>query len=389
MRPAQPRPLLALATFTCFTALHGCGAPADANAGDAMAEATVDAPPADPVEAAQPRQWTWVPVEGARCLNGSPTGVGLNLAPGSDGLVVFFMGGGACFNADTCEGAYNRDGFDERRFRFESTVVSSVGPLSRDDATNPMRDWNQLYIGYCSGDVHAGDNDRGVEIGDRRYVFTGYRNVGLALARVMPRLRGVRRVLLTGVSAGGFGAAWNYDRIARAFGPSVDVSLVDDSGPPLGDAHLAPCLQQTWRTLWNLDATLPPDCAACRGQADGGGLTNLLEFLARKYPTRRMGLVSSTGDNVIRGFFSWGRGGDCARRARYSADDFSAGLDAVRRRVAGSSFRTYLVASESHTWLLFPVWNSTRVDRFPLNEWVASIATGEGRLADVGPGAPQ
>lgn len=373
----------------------GCGSadvapPADASVADtAVDAAVVDASddsgaPTDPLASAWPHEWTWVPIEGARCLNGSPTGIGVNLSPGSDGLVIFFMGGGACFNEETCRDAFHRDGFEQSQFRVEAALVGSLGPLARQPA-NPMRDWNQVFIGYCTGDVHAGDNDRPVTIGDRSYVFTGYRNVRLALARVVPALRDVRRVLVTGVSAGGFGAAWNYDQIATAFGPSVDVSLVDDSGPPLGDAYIAPCLQRTWRTLWNLDATLPADCAACRNQADGGGITNLLEHLAHKYPTRRMGLISSAGDDTIRGFFSWGRDGDCTRRTNYRSEDFFAGLLDVRRRAAGTRFHTFYPASDAHTWLLFPEWTSTRVGGVQLDRWVSAIATGEGDVTDIGP----
>jgi hypothetical protein len=376
----------------------GCGSAAVSPPVDAATDASVDAadaavvdaatddsgPPPDPLATAWPREWTWVPIEGARCLNGSPTGIGVNLSPGSDGLVIFFMGGGACFNEETCRDAFHRDGFEQSQFRVEAALVGSLGPLARQPG-NPMRDWNQVFIGYCTGDVHAGDNDRPVTVGDRSYVFTGYRNVRLALARVVPALRDVRRVLVTGVSAGGFGAAWNYDQIATAFGPSVDVSLVDDSGPPLGDAYIAPCLQRRWRTLWNLDATLPADCAACRSQADGGGISNLYEYLYRKYPTRRMGLISSAGDEVIRGFFSWGRDGDCARRATYRSEDLFAGLLDVRRRAAGTRFRTYFPASDAHTWLLFPEWTTTRVGGVQLDRWVSAIATGEGEVADVGP----
>ena len=344
-------------------------------------------PPADPVAAATPGAWTWVPIEGARCMDGSPTGVGLNTAPGSDGLLIFFMGGGACFNADTCADAFHRDGFGASRFRTEITVLGAAGPLSRREDENPLRDWNFLYVGYCTGDVHAGDNDRPVAIGGTDYHFAGYRNVRLALQRLVPHLGHIRRVLVTGVSAGGFGAAYNYDQIATAFGPAVDVSLVDDSGPPLTDDLLPPCLQRTWRTLWNLDATLPPDCAACRAQADGGGISHLLDHLVHKYPTRRLGLISSTGDSVIRGFFSWGRDGDCSRRGNFPAAAYADGLMALRRREAGTSFRTYYVDSNDHTWLVIPGWNLTHVGGTVLSRWVADMALGRD-ARDVGPGSP-
>jgi hypothetical protein len=360
-------------------------APADVEEGE---DAGPPPGPDDPVRDARPNRWTWVPIEGARCLNDTPTGIGVNIAPNAEGLVIFMMGGGACFNDQTCASAFHAEGFRESGFRVETAGLSAQGPMSRTDPRNPFRNWSYAYIGYCTGDVHAGDNPQGAVIEGTRYVFTGHRNVRLALRRLVPTFRNVRRVHVTGISAGGFGAAYNYDQIATAFGPTVDVSLLDDSGPPLEDDQLAPCLQRTWRTLWNLDATLPADCAECRGQPDGGGLVRLMDFLARKYPNRRLGLVSSMGDDTIRNYFSWGRGGDCTRRVPMTPSDFRAGLLAVRRRVQGTGFRSYFIESNNHTWILFPDWHSTRVGGVALSAWANAIATGEGEAAELGPGAP-
>ncbi len=352
---------------------------------------TTDAPPAtvgpdSPIVVAEPRQWAWVPIEGMRCIDGSPTGIGVNVVPNAEGLVIFLMGGGACFNEESCASVLHANGFVETAFRTEMRLASAVGPLSRSDTNNAFRNWSYAYIGYCTGDAHAGDNPDGVVIGGTRRVFVGSRNVRVALRRLLPTFRGVGRVLVTGLSAGGFGAAWHYDGIAQAFGPTTDVSLLNDSGPPLGDDVLAPCLQRTWRTLWNLDATLPADCTECRAQADGGGLSRLTDFLARKYPTRRLGLISAMGDASPRYFFSWGHGGDCARQGDITAEEFGQGLLATRQRLAGTSLRSYFITSENHTWLLR--WNSTLVDGVPLSRWAGVIGTGVGDFVDVGPGAP-
>ena len=116
-------------------------------------------------------------------------------------------------------------------------------------------------------------------------------------------------VLVTGVSVGGFGAAFNYDRIAQAF-CGARVTLVDDSGPPMSDQYLAPCLQKRWRELWNFDSTLPADCAGCRN-ADGGGIVNYVDYLSKKYPTQQLGLISANMDSIISLFFGYGEN-NCA-----------------------------------------------------------------------------
>ena len=77
-----------------------------------------------------------------------------------------------------------------------------------------------------------------------------------------PNARGCGR---SGSSAGGFGALYNFDRIEKRF-ESKTVFLIDDSGPPMGDMWLTPCLQTQMRTSWKLSETLPEDCAACTSQ---------------------------------------------------------------------------------------------------------------------------
>ena len=52
----------------------------------------------------QPEKWTWVPFADAKCRDGSSTGIAVNPSSGSDKLMIFLQGGGACFNATTCAG---------------------------------------------------------------------------------------------------------------------------------------------------------------------------------------------------------------------------------------------------------------------------------------------
>src|SRR5439155_20626806 len=172
--------------------------------------------------------------------------------------------------------------------------------------------------------------------------------------RLVPTFADATDVVVTGVSAGGFGAAFNYDRLAQAF-CHARVTLVDDSGPPMSDKYLAPCLQQRWRELWNLDATLPADCSACRG-ADGGGIVHYLPYVIDKYPTAKLGLVSANQDGIISLFFGYGAN-DCqglhGASAGMSGTSFQAGLEELRATYMGSSpnVGSYFVASTSHTWL--------------------------------------
>ena len=204
-------------------------------------------------------------------------------------------------------------------------------------------------------------------------MFVGYTNVGYYLRRLVPTFAGASHVLVTGISAGGFGAAFNYDRIAQAF-CGARVTLVDDSGPPMSDAYLAPCLQQRWRDLWNLDSTLPADCSACRGQPDGGGIVHYVDYLANKYPSQQLGLISANQDAIISLFFGYGQN-NCAGLTGPSApmagSTFAAGLDELRGKYFSQpNLGSYIVPSSSHTWTTALTFYTTTVDSTPLPAWM-------------------
>jgi hypothetical protein len=296
-----------------------------------------------------PKQWVYVPVDGARCMNNTPTGIGVNLGTSGD-LVIYMEGGGACFNADTCDSVAHPAGWGPDQFG-SNIGPYNIGIFDRLDDKNPLRDATFIFVPYCTGDVHAGSNPGGI---DGR-AFVGYANVGADLDYLVPVSKDVTRVVLAGSSAGGFGALLNFDRTQAAFG-TTPVHLLDDSGPPLGDAYLTPCLQKMFREAWNLDAVIPAGCTACR-QTDGGGLQNALGWLADAHPDSRMALVSSTRDGVIRSFYGFGYP-DCVAGAAgfpMPEDVFAEGIAELRDDVLAShdNFRAYTKDSGQHVWLLF------------------------------------
>lgn len=297
-----------------------------------------------------PKTWQYVPIAGAKCMDGSATGIGVNLGTNGD-LVIYMEGGGACFNSGTCNSVAHPSGWGPAEFDVNIGPYN-IGLFDRIDDKNPFKDATYVFVPYCTGDVHAGSKPDGM--GGR--MFVGYGNVGADLDYLVPKSGGVGRVILSGSSAGGFGALMNYHRTALAFG-DTPVHLLDDSGPPLGDMFLTPCLQKQFRDAWNLDAALPADCTACR-ESNGGGLQNALGYLADAHPDRRLGIVTSTRDGTIRSFYGYGYP-DCTAGAQgfpMPETAFAQGIaDLSGRALAGhDNFRVYAKDSGEHVWLLFP-----------------------------------
>lgn len=328
----------------------------------------------EPLPDAPPGEWQWVDFPDALCRDGSTTGIGVRYGSG-DGLVIYFQGGGACFNALTC--ANNPASFSGDDFNGPSYGIFDPGP------DNPVGDWTHVYIPYCTGDVHAGNRpDQQSEAGVQQFV--GYRNVTAYLERVVPTFTGVGHVMVTGMSAGGYGAAFNYDRIAAAF-PGTPVTLIDDSGPPL-DFSVAPlCLQQKWSELWGFDDTIPAGCEDCF-PSQGGGIVNIGRHIAKKYPNQRLGLISSTGDAVIRFFFGFG-GNDCtALLPNTPQAAFEAALITARdeyfNEPAGVWGTFYIDNSDTHTWLGENL-SDVVVGDTSLADWISDMIAGQAQ--HVGP----
>jgi hypothetical protein len=366
----------------------GTTAPGTTDPGSTTEGSTTDATgtdtdpfmPGEPLDPAPNLQWTYVEIPGAQCRNGSQAGFAYRLNSASDNLAIYFEGGGACFNNFTClanpdsVGNGSKDGRD-------------TGILDADDARNPLRDYNWVYVPYCTGDVFAGTRaNANVANGPQNQQFVGYLNTELFLQRIVPTFEGATQVVVTGESAGGFGAALNYHRIARLFiSRGSKVALLDDSGPAMDDPYMTPCLQQQWRDLWGLDAALPADCAGCFA-SNGGGLVNYLDYLVDTFPNERMGLVSASRDTVIRTFFAYGLNNcNAGLIPSYPADQFEEGLyDLVDNwlAVAPQNWGAYVVSSTSHTWIGGGGFYTTEVDGVPLYQWVDDLLNASPAVVD-------
>lgn len=336
----------------------------------------------EPFPDAPPGQWQWVAFPEAHCRDGSETGIGLRRGTG-DGLMIYFEGGGACFNTITC--ATNPSSYGEGDFNNWSSSSSGAGIFDTDATKNPVGDWSAIYVPYCTGDVHSGDNtDVTVPDVAGTHQFVGYANVAAFLERIVPTFDGVSHVLVTGQSAGGFGAAFNYDRIADAF-PGTTVTLLDDSGPPLADDILAPCLQQQWRDLWGMNKNLPEGCTACF-QPDGGGIVEYGRYLGEKHGEQHLALISSTADSVIRFFFGFGADDCTAVLPNTPSADFKAALIEARDQYFNEPagvWGTYFVdGTDQHTFLSSSYYTAT-VQGTVLVDWVRDLI--DGKTAHLGP----
>lgn len=337
---------------------------------------TGDPPPVhdgEPLPPAEPGTWTWVEFPDARCRSGEPTGLGVRYGA-DDRLLFYFQGGGACFNQLSC--ATNGSSYDGGDFDGFKNGGGESGIFDPQNPDNPVGDWSFIYIPYCTGDVHSGDNPGSEPPGaGGPQQFVGYRNVEAYLERVYPTFKDADHILVTGESAGGFGAALNYARISDAF--RNEVTLLDDSGPPMADMYMAPCLQKQWRDYWGLDVAIPMDCTECY-PPDDGGMVNIVTWIGENYPDEVHGLISSEEDSTIRTFYGFG-GNNCnALLPTMSGAEYKAGLYDLRDNVLKTKGKwgSFIIPGDVHTWIGGNSYYTTEVGGMLLVDWVTDLLNG-------------
>jgi hypothetical protein len=242
--------------------------------------------------------WAWIPFDDATCADGSTTGLAVNRGSGSD-LLVFFDGGGACWNYLTCVSGTavdDRYGPAEWDVELRDYVPSSL--TDRAHLPPTLAGATIVFVPYCTGDVHGGSNVKsyGNDFVSETWNHVGHANVLAYLARLAPTFPSPRKLVVAGSSAGGFGALVNYEAF-RWYWPDAQGYLVDDSGPALVRNDVPTGLRDAFYLSWGLNQALDPVCDDCRTD-----LSAAYRELAELHPEDRIAFLSHAQDPVMTAF---------------------------------------------------------------------------------------
>lgn len=288
-----------------------------------------DVTPGAAIEAVN-EQWTFVGFPDSKCANGTPTGIAVSTIAKPLGLLIFMQGGGACWDAETClvakASVHLEDEVDEAVVLAEAGMLS--GLFDHNNQGNPFRQFAYVYMPYCTGDLHAGTKAQVYDAGAGPVSIEhhGGRNVEEYLERLVPTFPDIQRVVVTGISAGGFGATFNWWRYQGAF-PKARVDVWDDAG------LLVDPTDTRWQTMVSAWAmVLPPGCDACAER-----ISAWLPFYAEHLVApRRYGLSGYLGDAVIGQYFG------------LTSPEIEAQMLALRQDAA-SNQKTFFLSGAQHS----------------------------------------
>lgn len=255
--------------------------------------------------------WERVALPGTQCGNGSQYKFFIRRTS-SPNLLFFFEGGGACWDFDTCSGragvlgAANPNGIpDDYMTQFTAKYVSPIvngadpGLPGRSRTDLPTKDWNIVYMPYCTGDVHVGNRqaiytDSTGALPPLPWNHSGHTNTLAAVSFAHAQFPVVNKLLVTGFSAGGTATASAYFFVRNGINPQRGYFL-DDSGPVYPAPNAASrsrLLHNQIRTAWNLDsvfAQLPPTF----DQNDFGSINRMV---ALQFPGDQIGYTQYSRD---------------------------------------------------------------------------------------------
>ncbi|MFT3754922.1 MAG: pectin acetylesterase-family hydrolase [Pseudoxanthomonas sp.] len=320
------------------------------------ADLSAPTPLGAPITAAM-NTWTWVDFPEAVCDDGTPTGIGVNLN-GSKDLLVFLNGGGACWDYQTCAVLNTSSHGPYGRAQFSAVAGGTGGTILDRAAPNPFANYNLVYVPYCTGDIHGGDNVITYTSGTSQKVIhhKGRANVVAYLKRLAATIPAGGKIVVSGSSAGGFGSNMVYDLFHQYFGASK-LSMLDDSGPLFLSDAISASLRNSWYASWGLDRTLGPVCPACAQD-----MSALIPALTTRYPGERMALLSYTKDGVIRAYFG-------QTEAAFQTNLYAL---ASQRFDTTPQLRYYFVTGTGHTFLAKP--GATTAQGIPLWTWITQFA---------------
>lgn len=302
--------------------------------------------------------WNQISLGGdAVCGRGTPYSFFVRPA-NPDKLVVYFQGGGACWDAQTCKpGGTFDDTVDANELMFYQGIFAR-------SVDNPLTDYSFVVVPYCTGDVHTGSNEQTFTGGGNRFTiaFNGFTNAQAVLDWTYANYPDPSVVVVTGSSAGSVGAVFNA--------PYVLDHYRDARAVVLGDGYLG-IVPDVWTGFddWGTGANVST-LDDYTGIQPGVDFTNsLYTALASAFPDAAIAEYTSATDAVQIGFYGLMGG---------NPEDWAAQRDERIAALEGlDNFNAYVGWGSTHTILATPLFYRMQVNGVRFRDWFADLVEGE------------
>jgi hypothetical protein len=142
--------------------------------------------------------------------------------------VMYYQGGGACWSHTTCTFPTHKVTTGPS----DNPANATGGFANFNNPDNPFKDWNAVFVPYCTGDIHWGDAVVTHTQGSLAVTIhhKGFVNAQVAEKWAREHFANPDQVFVTGSSAGAYGAIVNSLPLQEYVWPSSDFAVLGDGG---------------------------------------------------------------------------------------------------------------------------------------------------------------
>jgi hypothetical protein len=319
------------------------------------------------------------------CMNGTPYSYFVKRGTVNK-LVVYYMGGGACWDNLTCSLP-----------ACHTTITPGDSPANTHtgfaDATNPLnpfKDWSIVFVSYCGCDIHFGDAAQDYPGTTPIHVeHRGYQNARAVEKWAREHFVNPEEVFVTGSSAGAYGAWFNAPLHVQVW-PASTFNVLADAGNGVVTQDFLDDNFPHWNFAGNLPKNVP-------GLADtltnGTGIPGYTKLIAEFLPDVRWSMYATAFDGGVfgqTGFYNvmlhptdltqgvmwWNASCAWNQKMTQQAQDTAA--------AEPSNFRYYIGSGSRHTmWGSDKVYSDTTGGVPTILDWVNGMLGNTGGWTNV------
>jgi len=277
-------------------------------------------------------------------------------------VVLFFQGGGACFSAETCAGA---DATSKLTTGPADNPNDADGIFDLSDERNPLADHSFVYVPYCTGDVHLGDNTQEYSP-EVTIQHKGFVNGTAALDHLVATFPDAEELLVTGESAGSIPSPL-FAGLASDELPDAEITVLGDGSGAYEDV---PAVNAGIGSLWGT-TNATPDWPETEGLTpEEWSIPGLYIYSGAHDPDIVFARHDYAYDGVQAAFGA----------ATGSTDpDLLISIDGNEEQIeaTGVDLLSYVAPGSGHTTLSQDNFYRERVQGVRFVDWVTSLVNGE------------
>jgi len=312
----------------------------------------------------------------------------------SKNLVVYFQGGGACWDSLNCLYFHTYREEVPSIEMFHDTTGRGI--FDHEHPENMFKDWNFVYIPYCTGDIHWGANDMEYQAIDEYSSFLdgdddsftikhrGFVNFQVVLKWIEENFQKPPKIFVTGSSAGSYGAIMGFPYIKEAF-PRAHVSVLGDAG----NGVVSEGFQSNSLANWGIDINLPHWIPEFETHFTELSMADIYKVIANYYPHSKLGQYTTAWDWNQTFFyavmldidsddpspFDW-------QKPEFWMEEWDGWhdqmLEFAYEAAEAPNYRYYIAPGTTHTIMMSPLFYEEISEGIYFTEWIEAMVGNQG-----------